>query len=114
LTPEEVDPPPILLTLDRELERAATRRWASVEDGLQRVLGDAEARAVHLSMLSHDQVGDEQRRHYLGGLELKYRHQGAALLTPREKRDLLLDEEAIRSLLVPANGTLSPEVAAAR
>jgi hypothetical protein len=39
------------------------------------------------------------RQHYLEGLELKYRHGGAAALTAREKRDLLWDEEAIHSLL---------------
>jgi hypothetical protein len=41
------------------------------------------------------------------GLELKYRHEGAAGLTAREKRDLLWDEEAIRSLLPVTDGVLS-------
>jgi hypothetical protein len=42
---------------------------------------------------------DEMQRHYLEGLELKYKHEGAGALAPREKRELLLDEERIRSLV---------------
>ena len=110
LTPEEVDPPSILLTLDREIEQAASRPWAKAEDGLERVLKDPDARAVHLSMLSNGEAKDEMRRHYLEGLELKYRHDGRKALTTREKRDLLLDAEAIRSLMAQADGALSSKV----
>ena len=110
LTPEEVDPPSILLTLDREIEQAASRPWAKAEDGLERVLKDPDARAVHLSMLSNGEPKDEMRRHYLEGLELKYRHDGREALTTREKRDLLLDAEAIRSLMAQADGALSSKV----
>jgi membrane glycosyltransferase len=99
MTPEEVDPPPILLTLERELEWASARPWAKPGDALQRILSDPEVRALHLSFLSHSEPKDDLRRHYLEGLELKYRHDGAAALTPREKRDLLWDEEAIRTLV---------------
>jgi membrane glycosyltransferase len=99
LTPEEVDPPPILLALDRELELAAARPRTKPHDALERVLGDPAVLAVHLSMLSDGDSKDELRRHYLKGLELKFRHEGAAGLTEHEQRDLLLDEQAIRSLL---------------
>jgi membrane glycosyltransferase len=99
LTPEEANPPPILLTLDHELEWAATRPWAKAEDALERVLGDSAVRATHLSFLSSNDPKDELRQHYLEGLELKYRHGGTASLTARERRDLLWDEEAIHSLL---------------
>ncbi len=99
LTPEETDPPPILLSLERERELAATRPWAKSEDALKWVLGDPAVRALHLSMLTDGEPKDEMRRHYLEGLEFKYRHDGPAGLTVREKRDLLLDEDAIRSLL---------------
>ena len=107
LTPEEADPPAILLTLERELAWAAARPWAKAQDALERVLGDPAVRAAHLSISSHDEPKDELRRHYLEGLELKYRHDGTAALTPREKRDLLWDEEAIRDLLAQVDGASS-------
>jgi len=66
---------------------------------LERVLGDPAVRAVHLSLASGHEPKDALRRHYLEGLELKYRHDGAAALTAREKRDLLWDQESIQSLL---------------
>jgi membrane glycosyltransferase len=104
LTPEEADPPPILLTLERELVWGAARPWGKTGDALERVLGDPSVRAVHFSIASSHEAKDEMRRHYLAGLELKYRHDGAAALTPREKRDLLWDEEAISSLLTQTAG----------
>jgi membrane glycosyltransferase len=99
LTPEEAQPPSILLTLERELEHAADRPWAKEQDALERVLGDPAVRAVHLSLASNHAPNDELRRHYLAGLELKYRLDGGASLTPREKRELLCDKEAIQDLL---------------
>jgi membrane glycosyltransferase len=112
LTPEEANPPPILLTLDRELEWAATRPWAKAEDALERVLGDPAVRAMHLSFLSSHEPKDDLRHHYLEGLELKYRHDGATALTAREKRDLLWDEEAIRSLQSQADKAVAKELLA--
>jgi hypothetical protein len=72
---------------------------------LERVLGDPAVRALHLSLLNGDQTKDELRRHYLAGLEMRYRHEGAAALGPREKRELLLDEEMVRSLVTHTNGS---------
>jgi membrane glycosyltransferase len=114
LTPEEVDPPPILLTLDRELELAAARPLVKPHDALERVLGDPAVLAVHLSMLSDGNPKDELRRHYLKGLELKFRHEGVAGLTEHEQRDLLLDEQTIRSLLPQPRRDLSANVLLAR
>ena len=114
LTPEEVDPPAILLTLDREIELAGSRPGATVDDSLDRVLNDPDVRALHFSMLSEGQPKDDLRRHYLEGLELKYRHDGTAALTTREKRDLLLDADAIRALVAQMDGSLSPKVTLAR
>ncbi|MGO8696532.1 MAG: glucans biosynthesis glucosyltransferase MdoH [Limisphaerales bacterium] len=102
LTPEETDPPPILLTREEGLVFAAGLPWAKPVDALERVLGDPSVRAVHLSLLSGGSTKDEMRRHYLEGLELKYRHEGTAALAPREKRELLLDEEMVRSLAAHA------------
>jgi membrane glycosyltransferase len=115
LTPEEVHVPSILLTMERELELAAVRPWAKEQDALERVLGDPSVRAAHLSLSSNQEPKetDELRRHYLAGLEMKYRHDGAAALTPREKRDLLWDEEAIQALL-PQERADAPEIVLCR
>ncbi len=107
LTPEEVDTPSILLTLDREMELGATRPWATAGDSLQLVLNDPDVRATHLSILTDNEPKDDLRRHYLKGLELKYRRDGPESLTPREKRALLLDAESIRSLAAGAEEVLS-------
>jgi membrane glycosyltransferase len=106
LTPEETDPPAILLTREEGLVLAASLPWAKPVDALERVLGDPSVRAMHLSLLSGGSSKDEMRRHYLEGLELKYRHEGAAALAPREKRELLLDEDMIRSLAPHAGGNV--------
>ncbi len=110
LTPEEVAPPQILLTLENELELAASQPTAEAEDALERVLADPVVRAVHFSMLSGDAPKDELRRNYLEGLGLKYRHDGPKALTKREKRDLLLDAEAIRTLVARADGPMAPNI----
>jgi len=114
LTPEEADPPSILLTRESGLELATSRPWAKAEDPLERVLGDPEVRALHLSLLRTDETKDELRRNYLEGLELRCRHKGVAALEPREKRELLLDEEMIRSLVTHTNGTTPFKVLAAQ
>jgi membrane glycosyltransferase len=114
LTPEEAAPPPILLGREKALELAASLPWAKAEDPMERVLGDPTVRALHLSLLNSSQTKDEPRRHYLEGLEIKYRHEGAGALAPREKRELLLDEEMIRSLLSHLGETVAPKVLGAR
>jgi len=115
LTPEEADPPPILLSWESGLELASTRPWAKAGDALERVLGDPAVRALHLSLLSTTtQTKDELRRNYLEGLELRCRHKGVAALEPREKRELLLDDEMIRSLVTNTNGTMPSKVLVAR
>jgi membrane glycosyltransferase len=99
LTPEEVDPPQILITLEREMELAARLPWAVERNGLELVIEDPAVRTMHFSMLSEGEPKDELRRHYLEGLEIKYRHDGAQSLTKREKRDLLLEADSIRALV---------------
>ncbi len=99
LTPEEVDPPQILITLERELESAARLPWAVERNGLELVIEDLDVRTMHFSMLTEGGPKDELRRHYLEGLEIKYRHDGPQSLTQREKRDLLLEADSIRELV---------------
>ncbi len=101
LIPEEVNPPPILEIFEHELQSAEQETWAVDGDGLTRVLEDPVVRSLHLSLLSASPpAADPLRRHHLEGLSLKVRCKGAQALTPPEKRDLLLDPEAIRDLLV--------------
>jgi membrane glycosyltransferase len=98
LTPEEVEPPSVLVRLKKEMEIGTARRWATEHEPLSQVLEDPEVYALHLWMLGSTKPIDPLRRHYLEGLELKYRHSGGEALTLREKRELLLDQEAVRSL----------------
>lgn len=114
LTPEEANPPSILLARDEGMELAGSRTWAKAGDALEYVLGDPSVRALHLSLLSGSPAKDELRRNYLEGLELKYKHEGGKALAPREKRDLLLDEEMIRLLVMHTNGNGSTPALAAR
>jgi membrane glycosyltransferase len=99
LTPEELDPPPILLTFAQELEKTSRRPWADSRDGLAWVLADPSASEIHLSLLMPSPAPpDPLQQHYVEGLRLKLVHSGLQSLTSREKRDLLLDPESIRAL----------------
>jgi membrane glycosyltransferase len=98
VTPEEVEPPSVLVRLQKEMELGAARRWATEHEPLSQVLEDPEVYALHLWMLGPAKSTDPLQRHYLEGLGLKYRHAGGEALTPREKRELLLDQDAVRSL----------------
>jgi hypothetical protein len=80
------------------MEIGAARRWATEHEPLSQVLEDPEVYALHLWMLGSTKPIGPLQRHYLEGLELKYRHAGGQALTSREKRELLLDQEAVRSL----------------
>lgn len=106
LTPEEVSPPPILGHFRQALEAAAAQPWSTAKDGLNWVLDEAQARAVHLSLLpAADSTKDLLTQNHLEGLRLKVRSQAALL--PEEKRELLWDADSIRALSredsVPAN-----------
>lgn len=98
VTPEEAEPPAVLARLQKEMEIGSARRWATEHEPLSQVLEDPEVYALHLWMLGNVKNSDPLKRHYLEGLELKYRHAGGEALTSGEKRDLLLDHEAVRSL----------------
>lgn len=99
LIPEELDPPDLLLNLDRELQQASLRPWAIAGEPLARVLENPEICETHLSLLSPDAAPKHPlREHYMKGLELKCVCDGPLSLSEQEKRDLLLDAESIRSL----------------
>jgi membrane glycosyltransferase len=99
LIPEETDPPEILKDLQAELDRASARPWARSEDGLALVLGDPAVRAVHCSLLLASVAPkDELTRHHLEGLQLELRHGGLQALSPKQKRELLLDPDSIGAL----------------
>jgi hypothetical protein len=68
-------------------------------DAPQWILEDAQIREAHLAMLdSRAKAPDPLRQNYLEGLRLKVSPTGAHNLTPKEKRDLLLDGDSIRAL----------------
>jgi hypothetical protein len=63
------------------------------------VLEDAKAFEVHLALLpSPAESDDPLHQHRLEGLRLKGCYHGLGALTPKEKRELLLDPDSIRSL----------------
>jgi membrane glycosyltransferase len=100
LIPEEVNPPHILRDLHEALRRAEQQPWAHAVDGLDCVLADSELCELHLAALADGQPGpvDELKRHHVEGLVLKFRHQGSAAISSKEKRELLLFPEAIAAL----------------
>jgi len=99
LIPEELDPPEVLRDLHHELEDATSRPWAANADGLARVLDDPDLCELHLSLLpGSSEPKHALRQHYLEGLELKFSCGGPESLTASEKRQLLLDADAIGRL----------------
>jgi membrane glycosyltransferase len=106
LTPEELDPPRILQTFESELARVQGRTWNPPHNGLARVLQDPRAWEVHFSFLTAPpQPVDPFHQNHLERLGLKVRHQGPDSLAPQERRELLLDPEALvrlrRELVCP-------------
>ena len=98
LTPEELNPPPVLQRVHEELEQTGALPWALPSDGLGQVLDNPEVCRVHLSLLAPSAPSDPLRRNHLEGLSLKVCLEGLSALTPQEKRELLLDAESIRAL----------------
>ena len=96
MIPEEIVPPRILQ--DLQLHQAANQSLNAQLDGLTMVLEAPSVRELHLSLLSSLGPKDELQRHHLQGLELRVYHSGPQALTPKEKRELLLDREAIVDL----------------
>jgi len=99
LTPEEIDPPDVLRRFQQALTDQEDCSYARSGNGLTRVLQDAEAWDLHLSLLPPaSQPNDPKRQNHLERLILKVRQEGPDSLAAREKRDLLLDEESLRQL----------------
>jgi membrane glycosyltransferase len=98
LTPEELEPPDLLLRFQRELAAFERQPWSTTADGLTRVLREADAWRIHLDLLPDTEDGDPLRRNHLERLELKLRHEGPGALSSKDKRDLLLDRESLQTL----------------
>jgi membrane glycosyltransferase len=99
LIPEELDPPDAVRRFEAELtRRSSTRNLPG--NGLARVLRDEKAWEIHLSFLSATPCSAEDplRQNYLEKLELQVQQQGPDALASRERRDLLLDPDALRKL----------------
>ena len=98
LTPEELEPPEVVRRFERELRHQASRTWNEPADGLTRVLRDEAAWDAHVALLpTIDDNKDALRRNELERLELRLIRHGPETLAPREKRELLLDLETLRS-----------------
>ncbi|SPE58987.1 Glucans biosynthesis glucosyltransferase H [Verrucomicrobia bacterium] len=99
LIPEELDPPEVLRCLHQAIQESFTRPWNLAGDGLARVLEDDQICEVHLSLLRiPSDAKDPLKQHHIEGLQLKVQCSGIQALTTAEKRELLLDPEAIRAL----------------
>ncbi len=95
----ELEPPRVLRELHGELERVLQREWSGGFDGLARVLDDAEMRRLHLALLPPAaERKDPMYEHHVRGIELKLLHAGPQALTAVERRELLLNRDAIRRL----------------
>ena len=99
LTPEEIEPPTILETFQAELDQLEKSAGSPGTNGLTRVLQDARAWDVHVSLVSAPaRPRDPLHLNHLERLGLKVRHHGPDSLEPKERRELLLDIETLRKL----------------
>ena len=99
LTPEELSPPDLLTRFERELARQESLGWNGSGDGLVRVLRDPIAWEVHQALLPEGpEPNDPLRRNHLERLELKLQHEGLHALTAKEKRELLLDPNSLKTV----------------
>lgn len=99
LTPEEIDPPPVLRELRERLASPPKCQGPAADEGaLDFVLRDGEARAAHLALAEPAAPPDPLQAHRVQGLVLKARLQGPATLSDEEQRELLLDASALRDL----------------
>jgi membrane glycosyltransferase len=99
LTPEELEPPDLLRRFQRELNRREAAGWCRSGNGLTCVLKDPKAWNVHLSFLSDSpEPKDPLLQNHLERLGLKVQQNGLDSLAPQERRELLLDSEALQNL----------------
>jgi membrane glycosyltransferase len=95
----ELTPPRVLRKLHDELGRAPQHQWSAGIDGLARVLDDADARRLHLSLLPPaSEKKDPIYEHHVRGLELKLLYAGPQALSSTERRELLLNADSIQRL----------------
>jgi membrane glycosyltransferase len=105
LTPEDVEPEPVLATWRAELARvrrskaADDRSTGAAPSALERVLADPDLRASHRSLTPANETVDPLEEHVVRGLVLKCRIQGPSALSDDEQRQLLLAPWALDALL---------------
>jgi membrane glycosyltransferase len=99
LTPEEIDEPRVLKSLEENLEapKVATCHTADGRDFWSRAVVDPCAYALHASLLP-DETPSRRRRHYLEGLIFQLQDEGPASLSPVEKRALLSHRDGLYEL----------------
>jgi membrane glycosyltransferase len=96
LTPEEIDPPDVVKSLQRTLNQAQDQRPPLT--GFMRLLADRSANALHAALLRGKAAGSAAARMRNRSLQEKVLTKGPESLTAREKIFLLRDAESMTAL----------------
>lgn len=101
LTPEESNPPEVLLTLEANLANAQPQLAVlqhPVPSRFLQVLSDPYVNALHRSLLPQTAPLNKRRRHYLEGLIHQLEEEGEGSLHPAQQRELIADSETLLRL----------------
>lgn len=101
LTPEETEPPSVLLDLEddlREGEAVLPALQKAAPSRFVQVLVDPYVNALHRSLLPEREPPGKRRRHYLEGLIHQLEEEGPNSLSPAQKRELIADPETLLRL----------------
>jgi membrane glycosyltransferase len=102
LVPEEINPPPLLLQLQKNLRAARqTPQWLpelARHDGLMQALLDPYINALHISLLRQRPSAPPRSKLYLETVRTRLIAQGPDALTPREIKALLYDPDVMLRL----------------
>jgi membrane glycosyltransferase len=96
LTPEEIDPPDVVRSLQRTLNQGQDQRPQLT--GFMRLLADRSANALHVALLRGKAAGSAAARMRNRSLQEKVLTQGPESLTARERIFLLRDAESMSAL----------------
>jgi len=101
-TPDEVDPPALLLNLRERLERARAQTPLHPElarhAGLMQALLDPYVNALHVSLLRQRASVPPKSKQYLENVRVKLMRQGPDALNKRETKALLYDPDVMLRL----------------
>jgi membrane glycosyltransferase len=102
MTPDEVDPPALLVNLNERLERARAQTALHPDlarhAGLMEALLDPYVNALHVSLLRQRASVPPKSKQYLESTRIKLMRQGPDALTPREIKALMYDPDVMLRL----------------